>query len=358
MVLSRLNVKTFVFILLAFAIASCTSTQLRMPSSQYEVYTNIELRNSLKLAASNGILFHLPTDTLQAYEKSQIDSKCKDREQPLWSEKVSVYLSYFKQHPELYSKFHIFELKQGDRKKIDMQKDLIDGGITLSIQYEKGESRGVVSLNSKMPCENTARAEYIGKIITKTYYDFPTNDELQTVLSAAPEKADIDRFKFPNDFFVYLADRGVVFKFDHDKSFEKYGDNKFVFAEVVNKLSAEVRSLTDENHFGLWIKKINQNSEQAGLIQLFAVEKSRDQKTGIKVDSQGELHRKNSGDKDLTYIFSTYKVENDIVYVVGLSEVNKCLQKLTSEMGPFKFRLPADAKDRDSYLYPGYECKL
>ena len=356
--LSRLKVNSYIFLSLAFTIASCTSTQLRMPSSQFEVYTNTELRNSLKLAASNGILFHLPTDTLQAYEKSEIDAKCKDRELPLWSEKVSVYLSYFKQHPELYSKFHVFELKQGDRKKIDIQKDLIDGGITLSIQYEKGESRGPVSLNSKMPCENAARAEYIGKTITKTFYDFPANEELQTVLAAAPEKSDIDRFKFPNDFFVYLADRGVVFKFDHDKSFEKYADNKFVFAEVVSKLSAEVRTLTDENHFGLWIKKINQNSEQAGLIQLFALEKNRDQKTGIKVDSQGELHRKNTGEKDLTYIFSTYKVENDTVYVVGLSEVNKCLQKLTSEMGPFKFRQPADAKDRDSYLYPGYECKL
>jgi hypothetical protein len=356
--LFQATVRLYIFLFLAFSLASCTSTQLRMPSSQYEVYTNTELRNSLKLAASNGILFHLPTDTLQAYEKSEIDPQCKDREAPLWSEKMSVYLNYFKQHPELYSKFHIFEIKQGDRKKIDMQKDLIDGGMTLSIQYEKGESRGPVTLNSKMPCENVSRAEYIGKMITKTFYDFPSNEDLQAVLAAAPEKANIDRFKFPNDFFVYLADRGIIFKFDHDKSFEKYAENKYVFAEVVRRLSAEVKTLSDENHFGLWVKKINQNSDQAGLIQLFAIEKNRDQKTGIKVDSQGELHRKNSGDKDLTYIFSTYKVENEIVYVVGLSEVNKCLQKLTSEMGPFKFRQPADAKDRDSYLYPGYECKL
>lgn len=316
------------------------------------------MRNSLKLAASYGILFHLPTESLQAYEMSEIDSKCKKREMPFWSERISIYLSYLKQHPELYSKFHVFEIKQGDRKKIDLQKDLFDGGITLSIQFEKLESRGQVGLSSQLPCDIVARAEYINKTITKTFYDFPSTDELSEALVAEKEKPEIERFKFANDFFVYLAERGVLFRFDHDKSFERYAENKYILAEVFNKLSAEVKTFKDENHFGLWVKKINENSEQAGLIQLFALEKHKDQKTGIKVDSQGELHRKNTGEKDLTYIFTTYKVEAETVQVVALAEVNKCLQKLTSEMGPFKFRQPADAKDRDSYLYPGYECKL
>lgn len=329
-----------------------------MPSSQYEVYNNSEMRNSLKLAASNGILFHLPIETLQGYEKSEIDPKCKNREMPFWSERMSIYLNYLKQHPELYSKFHVFEIKQGDHKKIELQKDLFDGGITLSIQYEKLESRGEVGLSTQLPCENATRAEFINKIMTKTLFDFPSTDELNTTLMAAKEKPDIERFKFATDFFVYLADRGVLFRFDHDKSFERYAENKYILADVFNKLSAEVKTFKDETHFGLWVKKINENSEQAGLIQLFALEKSKEQKTGIKVDSQGELHRKNTGEKDLTYIFTTYKVEADVLQVVSIAEVNKCLQKLTSEMGPFKFRQPADAKDRDSYLYPGYECKL
>lgn len=353
-----LRFKSVLFLSLLFIVASCTTTQLRMPSSQYEVYSNSDLRNSLKLAASNGILFHLPTETLQAYEKSEIDPKCKSREMPFWSERISIYLNFLKQNPELYSKFHVFELKQGDRKKIELQKDLFDGGITLSIQFEKLESRGEVGLSTRLPCENAARAEFINKTMTKSFYEFPSNEELKKTLSAAVEKPEIDRFKFASDFFVYLADRGVLFRFDHDKSFERYADNKYILADVFNKLSAEVKAIKEEGHFGLWVKKINENSEQAGLIQLFVLEKNKDQKTGIKVDSQGELHRKNTGEKDLTYIFTTYKVEADSVQVVSLAEVNKCLQKLTSEMGPFKFRQPADAKDRDSYLYPGYECKL
>lgn len=350
--------KPVFYLVILFFIASCTTTQLRMPSSSSEVYSNNDLRNSLKLAASNGILFHLPSDTLQAYEKSEVDAKCKSREMPFWSERISIYLNFLKQFPELYTKFHVFELKQGDRKKIEFQKDLFDGGITLSIQFEKLESRGDVSLNTILPCENVTRAELINKTITKTFYDFPSNEELKSALIAAVEKPEIDRFKFANDFFVYLADRGVLFRFDHDNSFERYANNKYVLAEAFNKLSSEVKGIKEEGHFGLWIKKINENSEQAGLIQLFALEKNKDQKTGIKVDSQGELHRRNTGEKDLTYIFSTYKLDGDSVQVVSLSEVNKCLQKLTSEMGPFKFRQPADAKDRDSYLYPGYECKL
>lgn len=342
--------------ILLFLLVSCTSPQLRMPTSQFEVYSNDDLRASLKLAASQGILFHLPATTLQAVEITEIDPRCKSVSLPVWSERLSTYLNLFKSHPDLLSKFHVLELKQGDRKSVELQKDLVDGGMTLSIQYEKVLSPATFDLSMKLPCQGN-RAEFLNRPVNKTFYEFPEVEEVRKYLSAAVEKNAIDRFKFSNDLLHYLADRGVVLRFDHDRSLEKLSDGRFVLVEVINQLSKEVKSFQAENHIGLWIKKINQNSDQASLIQLFSLEKGREQKAGVKVDTLGESHRRGSGDKDLTYLFSSYSVENDKITQVSMTQLSDCLLKFTKEMGPLKFRQPADEKDRESYLYPGFECK-
>lgn len=339
-----------------FFIVSCTAPQLRMPSSQFEIYPNDELRTSLKLAASQGIVFHLPAATLQAAESTDLDPKCKSSGLPVWPERLSVYLSLFRKNPELLSKFHVFELKQGDRKGVSLQKDLVDGGMTLSIQFEKVLSKGTFGLNMKLPCAGN-RAEYLNRPFDKTFYDFPEVSEVQKYLQSAVEKGVVDRFRYSNDLLMYLAERGVILRFDHDRSLERLTDGRYVLVEVMNTLAAEVKNIKIENHIGLWLKKINQNSDQASLIQLFSLEKDREQKAGVKVDSLGELHRRGSGDKDLTYLFASYRVDNDKIYPVTMAQLSDCLLKFTNEMGPLKFRQPADEKDRESYLYPGFECK-
>jgi hypothetical protein len=199
-------------------------------------------------------------------------------------------------------------------------------------------------------------AEYLGRDLIKTAYDFPDTQKMLSALQDLPEKKNIGRFQFDTDFLSYLAERGTIFKFNHEMSFEKTADGKYVMADILNRLAAEVKQPFHQ-HMNYWFKQINQQSSQARLIQMFAAVQDKELKAGVRVDLRNESYSRQRGDADLTYLFVTYNVENDVVNLVGLGQLEKCLKNFTDEMSALRLRKPA-ASDHDSYLRPGYSCQI
>ncbi|MCM2353263.1 MAG: hypothetical protein NDI63_06550 [Pseudobdellovibrio sp.] len=343
------------------SIYGCVSQDLRLPATAGEVYKNTDLQQSLMMAAQNNILFVISPEALVDLEKTEVDLKCRSFESPFWSEKLSVYLNYMRQHPEYFSRFHVLEIKKGDQAQVQMQKDL-DGASVLSIQYVMTEVRGKVTYKTQLPCEGRL-AESIGKDIVKTNFEFPTTEDFGKLLADSADKSKVDRFQFANDFLMYLAERGAIFKFGHEQSFEKNSKGQYIMALALNQMSKEVIS-KNMGYLNLWLKKINQNSRQAELIQMFGLVNDNEIKAGVKVDSQGEFARKTMGQPDLTYLYMTFKLEGDDVKVTSLDGFNRCLQAQVKELGSDilgSFRNPAakssgDDDLRDSYLSPGFNC--
>lgn len=342
-------------------IYGCVSQDLRLPATAAEVYKNTDLQQSLMMAAQNNVLFVVSPEALTDLEKTEVDLKCRSFESPFWSEKLSVYLNLLRRNPEWFSRFHVLEIKKGDQASVQMQKDL-DGAAVLSIQYVMTEVRGKVSYKTQLPCEGRL-AESIGKDIIKTNFEFPSTDNFAKILEDSPDRARVERFQFANDFLMYLAERGAIFKFGHEQSFEKNSKGQYIMALALNKMATEVSS-RNMGYLNLWLKKINQNSRQAELIQMFGLVNDKEIKAGVKVDSQGEFARKTMGQPDLTYLFMTFRLEGDEVFVTSVDGFNRCLQAQSKELGSDvlgSFRTPAGknpANDeiRDSYLSPGFSC--
>jgi len=350
--------KLFALNLLFFSIIfiyGCVSQELRIPNSATEVYKNADVQQSLMMAAQNNILFAISNDSLLDYEKTEIDAKCKSTASPFWAEKLTVYLNYMRQHPEWFSKFHVLEFKKGDHAQVQLQKDLIDGARVLSIQYVMSEVRGKVTLNTQLPCQGSL-AEYIGQPLIKTDYEFPSKDQMQQVLSLAEDKEKVDRFNFNSDFLMYLAERGAVFKFSHEQSFEKI-NKKYVLATALNKLAQEVK----RQNFGfvnLFLKKINQNSQQAEVIQLFGLVNDKELKAGLKVELQANADS-NLGKMqvpNLTYLYLTYRTDTDDVAVTSIAGLNSCLQDQVKTLGASLRKPASDVLEKNNYLRPGFQC--
>jgi hypothetical protein len=333
-------------------ISSCVNSNLRMPSSAAQVYFNTDIQQSLMLAAQNNILIHIPDSTTREFEKSEIDKDCRKMQEPLWAEKLSQYLNEFRKRPELLNRIHVIELKRADKSNVSIQRDL-DGAVTLSLQFVKFENYEKIGFQTRLPCK-ASLAEYLGRDLIKTNYEFPDLDKMVLTLQNLPERREIPRFKFNNEFLIYLAERGTILKFTHELSFEKTSQGKFIMPELLNRLAAEVKP-SFHQHMNYWLKQINQMSLQAELVQFFSLIPNKDLKAGVRVDSRGELTQKVLGDSDLTYLFLSYNVENENLMSVSIEQLESCLKSFTEDMTGLKLRKPA-ASDRESYLKPGYFC--
>ncbi len=339
-------------LLLVSLLNSCVATQLRLPSSARQVNKNENVQQLLLLAAQNNVMFHIPDSTTREVEKTEIDLKCREVEEPLWADKLTEYLNEFRKRPEFLTRFHIIEIKRGDSSQVQIQKDL-DGAITLSIQFVKIESRGKVGIQTKLPCSGSI-AEYLNREIIKTDYDFPSLDSFNVTLQNLPERPDVPRFRFSNVLLSYLAERGVIFKFNHEMSFEKTTKGQYVMVEVISQLGEETKQPFHQ-YINYWFQQISSQSNQAQVIQMFGMVSDKEAKSGVHVESEGDHARRVLGESDLTYVFTSYNVENESVKFVTLKQLDQCLQNFTTDMSGMRHRKPA-ATERESFLRPGYSC--
>jgi hypothetical protein len=339
-------------ILIGFVQVGCVSSTLRFPSSTEEIYGYKHLKQNLLLAAQNNVLFHIPEETLFETEKNEIDARCKEVQKPFWTEKLSVYLNMMQTNPEWFNRFHVIEIKKGDVPKVVLENDL-DGATILSIQYGKVESRGVVNLKTNMPCGKSRIAEYLGKEITKTQFDFPSVPDVRKILNQAGTRKTVKRFDFSNEFISYLAERGFILKFNHEISFEKNTMNKFVFAEVLNKLSRELGKRKDNKHVNLWMKILNDARKSDEIIQMFSLENQKQLKSGLKF-SFNENH---SESESYPYLYMSYNVENEVIATSDISDLNECLARIPSQKTSLFSRQPtAEILNENKYI-KDYSCE-
>lgn len=344
--------RLFLSLLFVAVLDSCVATKIRLPSSARQVNKNENMQQLLLLAAQNNILFYIPEATTREVEKTEVSQKCREVDEPLWAEKISSYLSEFRKRPEYLNRIHIIEMKRGDIPQVQVQKDL-DGAVTLSIQFVKIESRGKIGIQTKLPCNNSI-AEFLNREIIKTDYQFPTTEAFNVTLQGLVERSHVPRFQFSNLFLTYLAERGVIFKFNHEMSFEKTTKGQYVMAEILNKLGEETKQPFHQ-YLNYWFRQISEQSSQAQVIQMFALFSDREAKSGVKVDSEGDHARRVLGESDLTYLFTTYNVENENISYVSLKQLDECLKNFTTDMSGVRLRKPA-ATEKESYLRPGYSC--
>lgn len=339
---------TFILLILG----GCISQEVRLPATASQVYKNSSVQEGLKLLALNHVLIDISDETLHLAEKSEIDQTCRHIEEPFWAEKLSDFLSEIQKRPELLGKFHILAFKKGDSTKIETQTDL-DGTVTISVQYLLSETYGKVGFQTNLPCSGSLTT-YIDRSIKKVDYEFPSLVQFNEALSKLPKKKEVAAFSFDVKFLMYLAERGIFLKINPKLIFEKQVDGKLIFSNLMSKFSQQLET-NKLSHTNYWFKKIFDNSKQAQVMQLFGLVMDKELKYGIKIDSGGESSKRKEGEADLTYLFTSYNVENEKVNSVSLDHLEKCMNEFTLQMTGLKFRRPAD-NDQNSYLYPGYYC--
>ncbi len=330
----------------------CVGTQVRFPSSTDEIYSYGHLKQGLLMAAQNNVLFYIPDETLFEVEKTEIDARCSESQKPFWSEKMSVYLSMMQSNPEWFSRFHVLEIKKGDIPKASLENDL-DGATVLSIQYGKTENRGKVTLKTSMPCESGKLAEYLDKDIIKIQYEFPSNNEIKTVLKNAKHRKAVKRFEFSNQFISYLAERGFILKFNHGISFEKNAQNKFVFAEVQNRLSKEVKKNKNNKYVSLWMKILNDIRKTEDIIQMFSVENHTDLKAGVKFSYSSKNDQLESS---YPYLYMSYNVNNESIKLSSLDDLDRCLANIPNGSTTEFIRKPSSVALNDNKNIKDYSC--
>jgi hypothetical protein len=303
------------------------------------------------MAAQNNVLFHIPQDTLFESEKNEIDSRCKETQKPFWTEKLSVYLNMMQSNPEWFTRFHVIEIKKGDTSKVVLEKDL-DGATILSIQYGKVESRGTVNLKTNLPCTTGRLAEYLGKEIIKTQFEFPAVSEVRKILNAASTRTTIKRFDFSNDFISYLAERGFILKFNHEISFEKNTANKFVLVELLNKLSRDLVKKKDHKHVNLWMKILNEARKSDEIIQMFSLENQKQLKSGLKFT----INESHSESENYPYLYMSYHVENEMIRTSDMTDLNECLAQIPIQKTNLFSRQPTSEALNDSKSLKDYSC--
>ena len=339
------------FIVIGLAQFGCVSPDLRFPASSDEIYGFNHLKQNLLLAAQKNVLFHIPQETLFETETNEIDARCKEVKKPFWTEKLSVYLNLMQSNPEWFNRFHVIEIKKGDTSQVLLEQDL-DGATILSIQYGKVESRGVVNLKTNLPCEKGRIAEYLGKEITKTQFDFPSIPDVRKILSSASNRKTVKRFDFSNKFISYLAERGFILKFNHEISFEKNSENKFVFAEVSNKLSRELGQQKDNKHVNLWMKILNEARKSDEIIQMFSLENQKQLKSGLKFS----VNEDNSESESYPFLYMSYNVEESFIRASDMTDLNDCLAQISNQKTNQFARQPTSEILNDNKNIKDFSC--
>jgi hypothetical protein len=336
--------------------AGCVSSTIRLPASFKPKYNNssVEL---LKGAAKNGIVFQISDSVFRDVSSRQID-RCRKAEAPIWSAKVMELLTLLKEKEKdgYYNKFHIVDIKRGDKARAEITEDLSNLSY-LTITYAKRETREKATSSTVIPCYDSG-TDFEGKDLITTNIDWPNLEELKLTLKQAPTKKDVASFKLNTDFLVFLAERQGILKIGPEVPYAKNKDADPFLKLWLDKMAQEIREPTNLEYINYWLKEISTHSRQAGVIQLFGLYRESDAAHGVQVDTVGKYSRKLNGYQEPTYMFMSYgEVDGDIV-TDDLKDLNTCLQNMTAlYSNPLAMGTTLES-DGDSFLSPGYSCKL
>lgn len=335
-----------------FVISGCASNSLRVPASFSPKYDS-KIVSSLKTAALSGVLFQVNDSVFRDVPARQVEL-CRKAEAPTWSAAFSKFLELLDRNPQYYNKFYIVDFKRGDRPRAEITKD-IDGLTSLSIVYAKRENREKITPMTTLPCSESA-ASYLGKELITTLIDWPSIEQINTTLKEAPNKAKIDRFQFNTDFLIYLAERQTILKINPEVAFERTYQGEYFLNSWLEKMAEEIRDSNQKNaYINYWLKEISTRSNQAKSIQFFGLHSENRVSYGVQVDSVGKFNRKINSYQEPTYLFMSYREKNGEYIYSQLKDLDQCLQTLVGNYSSISRTYDYDG---DSFLAPGYSCKL
>lgn len=334
----------------ALVFVACSSSQVRGPAAAHN--RDAQRLHSLRTAAENGILFVIADSVFQDRPSRQVAS-CKKIEDPVWADNLFAVLEKFDQSPGLYSKFYTIQIRRGNAAKSFIEKDSA-GASHLVIEYSKRRVSEKITPMTEISCPNNI-ADYVNKDMDITTFEYPSADSVVAAVSAAENRAPLERYNFDRRFLTYLADQSVLLKVEPTHLIDKNENEEFFLTGLLNKFGAEI-SQGNLRDIEFWIKEIGVNSKQAAPIEFFGLKKDNGLNYGIRVDSSGKYARKINGFSDPTYLYIGYKTEVSGFNFATLSELNSCLANLTKSYRAADFPRSYDM-DTDSYLYPGYMCR-
>lgn len=334
-------------------VVGCVSSTIRLPASFKPKYNN-EIVSSLQNAATNGILFQVSDSVFRDVPARQVE-RCRHAEAPMWSAQVMSTLDIFKKHPEYFNKFHIIDIKRGDKARVEVSSDLSHVSY-LTIMYAKRETREKITPATTMPCLES-NSDYIGKDMITTNIDWPSNEEVRMALSQAPEKEDVESFKFNTAFLEFLAERQAVLKINPEVPFAKNIDGDRFIKLWLEKMAQEIKTPENVEYLSYWLKEISTHSKQATKIQFFGLHAETDISYGVQVDTAGKFSRKLNSYQEPTYVFASYKEDDGDILSGDMKDLNHCLQELYGIYGnPLAMGTQLES-DEESFLSPGYSCK-
>lgn len=336
-------------------VAGCVSSSVRLPASFKPKYNNTTV-DLLKLAAKNGIVFQISDSVFRDVPARQVD-RCRKAEPSTLTPKLIELLTLLKEKEKdgVYNKFHIVDIKRGDKARAEISEDLSHVAY-LTITYAKRETREKVTGATEIPCYDNS-TDFTGKDLVSTNIDWPNIEELKLVLKQAPPKKDVPSFKFNTEFLNFLAERQAILKIGPEVPYAKNKDAELFLKIWLDKVAQEVREPTSVEYIAYWLKEISTHSRQAGVIQFFGLYREAGAAHGVQVDTVGKFSRKLNGFQEPTYMFMSYGESGGDIIIDDLKELNHCLQNLTGIYGNSLAMGTTLESDGDSFLSPGYSCK-
>ena len=216
----------------------------------------------------------------------------------------------------------------------------------LILGYAVSEKKSVVTDISQIPCENKT-THFIGNEITNTDYILPTNIMISKTLTELPIRSNPDRWKFNNEFLVYLAKKMTLLKFSPELGFERSADGQFFLPQFLNE-QAEIIRKNQFTAFDYWLNEITQRSHSGSFLKIMALVPDKQLGYGMATtqNSQG-----------LAYPFLSYKSQEGKYTYTSLTQLSHCLEDLSSKYKRGLASIRSDLSNQaDTFLYPGHVC--
>ncbi len=346
-------------LLLSFALAiligltglvSCTTTSPREVATTSS--PNAEHLRYLQHAAEAGILFIIADGALRDVPSKQIGS-CRKSEDALWAENLYGLLEGLDRNQRLYSKIHVIEIRRGNAPTAVVEKD--PSGLTrFVVSYVRHTKFEKISSLTELPCANPSGEMVNGNLETTTF-DWPLKEYAISTLAEARDKPNLEKFQFDKKLLLFLADHLTLLRVTPEQLTEKNAAGEYTLGLLLNRVGTELAAHPKMEHVEFWLTEIGIRSKQAMGLEFFSFVAKEALSYGIKVDSTGKFARKINNYSEPTYLYLTYKTENNSLTGPGLQDLNTCLASLSALYRTPNF-VNTFETDKESYLYPGYHC--
>lgn len=337
--------KLLSLISIGLILISCQSSPLRAPNYVRADFDS-EKVELLKWAAKNRILFQMPESVFADVKASTLSSSCKKVEEPAWSEVVYKSLRTLKQNPALHDKIHVVEIKQALEPSVSTSQDL-DGLTYLILAYAKAETKTIIHNMDQVPCSERI-ASYIDQERIDVKFKYPKEKEIIAAVKNLTKRESPDRWKFKTQFLTHLADNQTIFNLNPELTFERSAEGTSFLASFLNEQSEFI--ITQKlNTFDYWLSELSLRSHTAAYLKIFSLTKSKELTYGMGFQENSF---------GLSYPYLTYKVQDGRYSYPSLTQLDKCLNDLSSRYKRSMASINSDlSTNSESFLSPGYTCR-